>query len=63
LDESSPRVVDATGKIVREALVVFFPRLDVPPTRVGLEAGPLSRWLHAGLTKAAFDMVGAVPSR
>jgi transposase len=26
-------------------------------TRVGLEAGPLSQWLHAGLTKAGFEAV------
>ena len=26
-------------------------------TRIGLEAGPLSQWLHAGLTKAGFETV------
>ena len=58
LERSSVCVVDATGRIVREAkvpsepepLVRFFRELGVPLTRVGLEAGPLSRWLHAGLT-------------
>jgi transposase len=24
-------------------------------TRIGLEAGPLSQWLHAGLTDAGFE--------
>src|SRR4051794_121457 len=65
LERSSVCVVDGTGKIVREAkvpsepeaLVDFFGRLGVPLTRVGLEAGPLSQWLHAGLTGAGFEAV------
>jgi transposase len=58
-------VVDATGRIVREAkvasepeaLVRFFGQLGLPLTRIGLEAGPLSQWLHAGLTEAGFEVV------
>jgi transposase len=65
LERSSVCVVDATGRIVREAkvasepeaLVRFFRELGVPLTRVGLEAGPLSQWLHAGLTGAGHDAV------
>ena len=65
LERSSLCVVDATGKILREAkvasepeaLVVFFRQLGLPLTRIGLEAGPLSQWLHAGLTKAGFEVV------
>src|SRR3712207_643699 len=65
LERSSVRVVDATGRIVREAkvasepeaLVGFFGRLGLPLARIGLEAGPLSRWLHAGLTEAGFEAV------
>ena len=65
LERSSLCVVDATGKIVREAkvvsepeaLAIFFRQLGVPLTRIGLEAGPLSQWLHAGLTKAGFEVV------
>jgi transposase len=65
LERSSVCVVDGTGKIVREAKVAsepealadFFGRLGVPLTRVGLEAGPLSQWLHAGLTGAGFEAV------
>ena len=57
LERSSVCVVDGTGRIVREAkvasepeaLVAFFGQLGLPLTRVGLEAGPLSQWLHAGL--------------
>jgi transposase len=35
-------------------LVDFFRLLEVKVTRIGLEAGPLSQWLHAGLTGAGF---------
>ena len=65
LEQSSLCVVDATGKIVREAkvasepeaLAIFFQELDVPLIRIGREAGPLSQWLHASLTRAGFDVV------
>ena len=65
LEQSSVCVVDATGRIVREtkvpsepeALVAFFRQLGLPLTRIGLEAGPLSQWLYAGLTKAGFEVV------
>ena len=48
LERSSVCVVDATGRIVREAkvasepeaLVAFFGQLGLPLTRIGLEAGP-----------------------
>ena len=57
LEQSSVCVVDGAGKIVREtkvasepeALVRFFRGLEIGGTRIGLEAGPLSQWLHAGL--------------
>ena len=65
LGHSSVCVVDITGKIVREAkvasepdaLVRFFRQLEVRVTRIGLEAGSLSQWLHAGLSEAGFDTV------
>src|SRR3712207_5450866 len=65
LERSSVCVVDATGKIVREAKVAsepealarLFAQLGLPLTRIGLEAGPLSQWLHAGLTAAGFEVV------
>jgi len=65
LELSSVCVVDAKGKIIREAkigsepdaLVDFLRGLGVPIERVGLEAGPLSQWLHAGLTGSGFDAV------
>lgn len=57
LKESSACVVNAKGKVVRElkvaiyteALVRWFDKLEFPLGRIGLEAGPLSQWLHAGL--------------
>ena len=60
LELSSVCVVDAQGKIVREtkvasepeALVAFFASLGFAVKRIGLEAGPLSAWLHAGLKRA-----------
>lgn len=65
LEQSSVCVVDATGRVVREvkvasepeALVAFLAGLPARPARVGLEAGPLSQWLHAGLTGAGHDAV------
>jgi transposase len=65
LELTSVCIVDAQGAIVRETkvashpedLVGYFRSLEHPITRVGLEAGPLSQWLHAGLTSAGFDAV------
>src|SRR4029450_7569677 len=63
LKDSSVCVVDAAGKIVREAkvasepeaLIAWFRGLGIEVTLIGLEAGPLSQWLHAGLGKAGFE--------
>ncbi len=57
LECSSVCVVDASGKIVREAkvasepaaLIAWFTSLGYRLERIGLEAGPLSQWLYAGL--------------
>ena len=65
LEFSSICVVDATGRIVREgkvrsepeALAAFLAGLGLAVTRVGLEAGPLSQWLHAGLIAAGHEAV------
>jgi transposase len=65
LEQSSVCVVDGTGRIVREArvasepeaLVRFLGRLGLVVTRIGIEAGPLSQWLHAGLTEAGLEVV------
>ena len=65
LELSSVCIVDAAGKVVKEskvethpdALVKFFKNLGLPLTRIGLEAGPLSQWLHGGLIAAGFETV------
>ena len=65
LERSSVCVVDATGRIVREAkvasepeaLVAFLAGLGVAVARVGLEAGPLSQWLHDGLAAGGHEVV------
>src|SRR5215208_6267304 len=57
LELSSVCVVDATGRIVREAkvpsepeaLIAWFRGLGLEVSRVGLEAGPLSQWLYAAM--------------
>ena len=57
---SSLCVVDANGKIVREgkvasepeALINWFGSLGYELSRIGLEAGPLSQWLHGGMKQA-----------
>ena len=65
LELSSLCVLDATGRIVREAkvasepeaLIRFLTGLALPLARIGLEAGPLSQWLHAALVEAGFVAV------
>src|SRR3982750_4214803 len=60
LELSSVCVVDATGRIVREAKVASEPEaligwlrgLGLELTRIGLEAGPLSQWLYAAMRDA-----------
>jgi transposase len=58
-------IVDAQGEVVREAKVASEPEAlsgflrgqKLAITRIGLEAGPLSQWLHAALVAAGFDAV------
>src|SRR4029453_1576324 len=65
LELSSVCVVDAQGKIVKEAkvasepeaVVAFFEALGFAVKRIGLEAGRLSQWLHAGLKEAGVETV------
>jgi transposase len=57
LESASICVVDASGRIMREAkvasepelLIGWFGGLGIAVTRIGLEAGPLSQWLYAGM--------------
>ena len=65
LEQSRVCVVDGSGTVVREAKVASEPaalanwllQLELPVARVGLEAGPLSQWLQAGLVAAGFETV------
>jgi transposase len=65
LEASSLCVVDGKGRIVREVKVASEPAslaaalagLPGPLARVGLEAGPLSQWLHAGLIGRGLPVV------
>ncbi len=65
LDKTSICVISEHGKIVREAQAASEPEaltrwmreLDGNIAVIGLEAGPLSQWLHRGLTEAGLDVV------
>src|SRR5690349_24409535 len=65
LEQSSVCIVDGSGQIIREAKVSsepaawirYFRQLGLTMSRLGLEAGPLSQWLHAGLIAAGFSVV------
>src|SRR4051812_9010364 len=60
LEASHVCVVDAQGKILKEAkvasepeaLIAWFAAHGTPMARIGLEAGPLSQWLFAGMKAA-----------
>lgn len=65
LELTSVCIIDAQGHIVRETKVPSHPEdlarhfesLPHSITRVALEAGPLSQWIHAGLSAAGFEAV------
>jgi transposase len=64
LECSSVCVVDASGKIVREAkvasepeaLIAWFGSLGFALERIGLEAGPLSQWLFAQMRQGGLSV-------
>src|SRR5712671_8110889 len=71
LESSSLCVVDATGRIVREAKIASEPEAltawlkglgdraregGCEILRIGLEAGPLSQWLYAGMKQAGLPV-------
>jgi transposase len=64
LELSSLCIVDATGRIIREAKVASEPEaligwlrgLGLTLARIGLEAGPLSQWLYAALREAGLPV-------
>lgn len=65
LEQTSVCIVNVQGGIVcetkvasePEVLIRFLRTSELQITRVGLEAGPLSQWLHAGLVGAGFETV------
>jgi transposase len=65
LEWSSICIIDPSGRIVREAkvssereaVVDFFRASGLTFARIGLEAGPLSQWLHAGLVEAGLPTI------
>lgn len=60
LESTSVCLVEASGRVVREAkvasepeaLIAWFQAHGTAMTRIGLEAGPMSQWLYAGLRAA-----------
>jgi transposase len=62
LESASVCIIDATGRVAREAkvasepavLIAWFGSQGFAVTRIGLEAGPLSQWLFAALKEAGF---------
>jgi hypothetical protein len=64
LESASLCVVDATGRIVREAKVASEPEIligwfcgpGLAVTRIGIEVGPLSQWLYAGMRDAGLHV-------
>jgi transposase len=64
LESASICIVDDKGTIVREGKAVSEPAVlsnwlkdtKVELARVGLEAGPMSQWLYAGMTKAGLPV-------
>lgn len=58
-------IVDGSGTVVREtalctepsSLAAFLQGIDLEIVRIGLEAGPLSAWLHDGLAAAGLPVV------
>ncbi|MDQ7775618.1 MAG: hypothetical protein Q4615_06750 [Paracoccus aminovorans] len=72
LEKTAICVISEHGKIVKEAQVASEPKAlscwicdqDGAIAAVGLEAGPLSQWLHRGLSDAGLPVVlGGVDKR
>ena len=57
LGEQGKIVTEAQAASAPESLVAFMRDLPHEIAAIGLEAGPLSHWLHKGLTDAGFEAV------
>jgi transposase len=64
LDTASVCIVDGAGKVLREAkvasepdaLVTWFGGAGFVLERIGMEAGPLSQWLHKGMRENGLEV-------
>ena len=65
LEQTSICIVDAAGRTVRgakvasdpDAIAAYLRRQELAIERLGLEAGPLSQWLHAGVVAASLPAI------
>ncbi len=57
LGEKGKIVTEAQVASAPESLVAFMRKLPHGIAAIGLEAGPLSHWLHKGLSVAGFETV------
>ena len=57
LGEKGKIVTEAQVASTPESLVAFMRKLPHGIAAIGLEAGPLSHWLHKGLSDAGFETV------
>lgn len=65
LEETAVAIVDGSGQVVREAKVAseiaaidgWLRRTGLKLGRVGLEAGPLSTWLHGGIKERGWPAI------
>ena len=57
LGEKGKIVTEAQVASAPESLVAFMRKLPHGIAATGLEAGPLSHWLHKGLSDAGFETV------
>jgi len=65
LEETAIAIVDETGRTVREAKLAseieaidaWLGKTGIAIVRLGLEAGPLSSWLHAGLKERGWPAI------
>ena len=55
LDEKGKIVTEAQVASAPESLVAFMRELPHEIAAIGLEAGPLSHWLHKGMSDAGFE--------
>ena len=55
-EEQAGRSTNARLPAFAAPLVAWFGALEVPPSRIGLEAGPLSQWLYAAMAEVGLPV-------